>query len=206
MPVNIFKNVTWSHKQRMSQIDNDTAALDNSPSDTGEINDGDLQEHASANDGQTLHAELEAANRRAEEMSEAFLRARADFANYKRRNEEERETRRSVMNTDLLTRLLPIVDNFERALHASSQTQDYDKLVGGVNAVYRQIQELLGREGVTAIEAVGEPFDPNLHNAVLREETTEYPENSVIEELQKGYVLNGKVLRPTLVKVAAGDE
>ncbi len=206
MPVNIFKNATWSHKQRMSQTDNDTAALDSSPSDTDEMENTETLESTPVNDGDTLHAELEVANRRAEEMSEAFLRARADFANYKRRNEEERETLRTVMNTDLLTRLLPVVDNFERALHASSQTQDYDKLIGGVNAVYRQLQELLGREGVAAIEAIGEPFDPNLHNAVLREETTEYPENSVIEELQKGYVLNGKVLRPTLVKVAAGDE
>ncbi len=190
----------------MSQIDNDTAELDNTPSDTHGTAEAELNDDAQAADPETLRAELDSATRRAEEMSEAFLRARADFANYKRRNEEERESLRSVMNTDLLTRLLPIVDNFERAIHASSQTQDYEKLVGGVNAVYRQIQDLLAREGVTPIEAVGEPFDPNLHNAVLREETTEYPENSVIEELQKGYVINGKVLRPTLVKVAAGDE
>jgi molecular chaperone GrpE len=190
----------------MSQIDTENAALDNTPSDTQDMGDAEANETMPADDPETLRAELDSANRRAEEMSEAFLRARADFANYKRRNEEERESLRSVMNTDLLTRLLPIVDNFERAIHASSQTQDYEKLVGGVNAVYRQIQELLAREGVTPIEAEGEPFDPNLHNAVLREETTDYPENSVIEELQKGYVLNGKVLRPTLVKVAAGDE
>ncbi|MES2463999.1 MAG: nucleotide exchange factor GrpE [Armatimonadota bacterium] len=190
----------------MSQTDNDTARLDNTPSDALEDGDADVLDTPQTDDPETLRAELDAVSRRAEEMSEAFLRSRADFANYKRRNEEERESLRSVMNTDLLTRLLPIVDNFERALHASAQTQDYDKLVGGVNAVYRQIQDLLAREGVTAIEAEGEPFDPNFHNAVLREETTEYPENSVIEELQKGYVLNGKVLRPTLVKVAAGDE
>lgn len=208
MPVNLFKNAVWSQKQRMSQTDNDTATVDNSSSDVQEMGETGARHRASApaGDADALQAELDSANRRADEMSEAFLRARADFANYKRRNEEERESLRTVMNTDLLTRLLPIVDNFERALHASSQTQDYDKLIGGVNAVYRQIQELLIRQGVTAIEAVGEPFDPNLHNAVLREETTEYPENSVIEELQKGYLLNGKVLRPTLVKVAAGDE
>jgi molecular chaperone GrpE len=204
--VNIFKKVTWSHKQRMSQTDNDTAELDNTPSDTHNAGEAELQDADPILDPESLRAELESANRRADEMSDAFLRARADFANYKRRTEEERESLRTVMNTDLLMRLLPIVDNFERAIHASSQTQDYEKLIGGVNAVYRQIQDLLTREGVTSIEAVGEPFDPNLHNAVLREETTEYPENSVIEELQKGYVINGKVLRPTLVKVAAGDE
>jgi molecular chaperone GrpE len=190
----------------MSQIDNDSAELDNTPSDAHHVDNAEAPGTATSDDPESLRGELDSAIRRAEEMNEAFLRARADFANYKRRNEEERESLRTVMNTDLLMRLLPIVDNFERALHAASQTQDYDKLVVGVNAVYRQVQELLAREGVTPIEAVGEPFDPNMHNAVLREETTEYPENSVIEELQKGYVLNGKVLRPTLVKVATGDE
>ena len=189
----------------MSQQDNETT-IDNSPSDTPDLTDATAHEEALADDPTGIRAELDAANRRAEEMSEAFLRARADFANYKRRNEEERESLRSVYNSDLLKRFLPVIDNFERALHASSQTQDYDKLVGGINAVYRQMQEILAREGVTAIEATGEPFDPNLHNAVLREATTEYPENSVIEELQRGYLLNGKVLRPTMVKVAAGDE
>jgi molecular chaperone GrpE len=95
----------------MSQTDNDTAPLDNSPVDTDESDSPDTLENAPVNDGETLQSELDAAHRRAEEMSEAFLRARADFANYKRRNEEERETLRTVMNTDLLTRLLPVVDN-----------------------------------------------------------------------------------------------
>jgi molecular chaperone GrpE len=153
-----------------------------------------------------LDAELDAANKKAEEAHEAFLRARADFANYKRRVEDERESLRQFVSSDLLARLLPIVDNFERALAAASQTTDYEKLVTGVNAVYRQLQDFLTREGVTQIDAIFQPFDPNIHNAVLREETTEHPENTVVEELQKGYTLNGKVLRPTMVKVATGAE
>ena len=142
----------------------------------------------------------------ADSEREARLRALADFTNFKRRTDEERESLRQYLSTDLLTRLLPIVDNFERALQAAEATKDYDKLVGGVNAVYRQMQEFLTRAGVEAIEAEGQPFDPNLHEAVLREATTEYPENQVIAELQKGYMLQGRVLRPTMVKVAAGDE
>ena len=152
-----------------------------------------------------LHAQLEAANRRADENNDAFLRARADYQNLKRRTDEEKESMRSLMNADLLKRLLDVADNFERALRAAEQAKDYDKLVTGINAVYRQITEFLAREGVTAIEALDEPFDPNLHNAVLREETTEYPENTVLEELQRGYLLNGKVLRPAMVKVSTGD-
>jgi molecular chaperone GrpE len=157
-------------------------------------------------DAELLQSELDAASRKAEEAHEAYLRARADFANYKRRVEEERDSLRQFVSSDLLTRLLPIADNFERALAAASQTNDYEKLVTGVNAVYRQLQDYLAREGVTAIDALYQPFDPNIHNAVLREETTDYSENTVVEELQKGYTLNGKVLRPTMVKVATGTE
>ncbi len=153
----------------------------------------------------TLRAALEETAARADAEREAHLRALADFANYKRRNEEEKQNLREYLSADLLTRLLPLADNFERALHAATQTNDYEKLVGGVNAVYRQLSELLAREGVQPIEALYQPFDPNIHNAVLREETTEYPENTVVEELQKGYTLKDRVLRPTMVKVAIGD-
>jgi molecular chaperone GrpE len=160
----------------------------------------------SADASQTDETRLQDAITRADAEHEAFLRARADFANFKRRTEEERESLRVFLSSDLLTRLLPIVDNFERALTASETTRDFEKLIGGVNAVYRQLQDYLARAGVTTIDAVDQPFDPNLHNAVMREETTEHPENTVIEELQKGYEMNGRVLRPTMVKVAAGAE
>lgn len=153
-----------------------------------------------------MQAQIDELQAKVNEGQEAFLRARADFANFKRRTEEERDGLKQFVTADLLTRLLPVVDNFERALNAASQTSDYDKLIGGVNAVYRQLQEFLTREGVTTIEALNEPFDPNIHNAVLREETTEYPDNTVVEELQKGYTLGNKVLRPTMVKVATGTE
>jgi molecular chaperone GrpE len=78
--------------------------------------------------------------------------------------------------------------------------------VGGVNATLRQMQDFLAKEGVQPIDALYQPFDPNFHNAVLREETTEYPENTVVEELQKGYTLGERVLRPTMVKVSTGGE
>lgn len=151
-------------------------------------------------------SELEAALARADAEHENFLRARADFSNFKRRTEDERESLRVFLTTDLLTRLLPIADNFERALTAAESTHDYDKLIPGVNAVYRQLAEYLTRAGVTRIDALYQPFDPNQHNAVLREETTEYPENTVVEELQPGYSLNGRVIRPTMVKVATSAE
>lgn len=155
--------------------------------------------------GTATAGDPDAVRRELEEERNAHLRTMADFANFKRRTEEDRESLRQHMTADLLSRLLPIVDNFERALQAAQQTKDYDKLVTGVNAVYRQLQDYLSREGVAPIEALHEPFDPNLHNAVMRDETTEYPENTVVEELQKGYTHRGRVLRPTMVKVAVGD-
>jgi molecular chaperone GrpE len=185
---------TTAEAEIAADMTDQTLADDDAPT----LNDG-------AAAGGDPAARLAAAEARADAEHEAFLRARADFANYKRRTEEDREALKSYLTTDLLKRLLPIVDNFERALQAAETTKDFDKLIGGVNAVYRQLQELLTREGVTPIDALYQPFDPNLHNAVLREETTEHPENTVVEELQKGYTLEGRVLRPTMVKVAAGD-
>jgi molecular chaperone GrpE len=138
---------------------------------------------------------------------EAHLRARADFANFKRRTDEERERMRAFVGENILAGLLPIVDNFERAVQAANTTQDYEKLIGGVNAILRQMQEFLAKNGVETGKAdAGDPFDPNFHNAVLRAETTEYPENAIVEELQKGYTLGGRVLRPAMVKVATGAE
>ena len=148
--------------------------------------------------------EAEALKNQLADLNEAFLRSRAEFANFKRRTEEERESLKQFLISDLLLRLLPVADNFDRALAAARQTHDYEKLIGGVEGIQRQLDELLAREGVTVIEATGQPFDPNLHNAVLRDESGEHPENTIVEDLQKGYELNGKVLRPTLVKVAAG--
>lgn len=159
-----------------------------------------------AEDAATLRVQLDDALARAESEHEAFLRARADFANFKRRTEEERESLKTFLSEKLLTSLLPITDNFERALLASETTKDYDKLIGGINAVYRQLADLLAREGVEPINALYEPFDPNLHNAVVREETTDYPENTVVAELQKGYTIGGRVLRPTMVRVSTGTE
>jgi len=162
---------------------------------------------ATSDDPATLRAQIADLNTRLDQEHEAFLRARADFANYKRRTDEEREKLRGIVGENILSGLLPVVDNFERALQAAQTTQDFDKLVGGVGATLRQLQDYLKREGIEVIKAEpGDPFDPNFHNAVLRDETTEYPENTLVEELQKGYTIAGRVLRPAMVKVATGAE
>ena len=165
-----------------------------------------LEPDVPSDDPAVLRTQLEMANQRADAEHDAFLRARADFANYKRRVQEDTARQRDIVSEQLLTRLLPIIDNFERALASAQTTQDYDKLVGGVSAILRQMQEFLAKEGIETIDAVGQPFDPNFHNAVAREETIEYPENAVVEELQKGYTRGDRVLRPSMVKVATAAE
>lgn len=164
----------------------------------------EVGEVTDANDVIALRAEIESLTQQAAESQDAFLRARADYQNLKRRSDEEKDNLKQFVTGELLVKLLPVVDNLERALTAAAQTNDYEKLVGGVNAVYRQLQTILDKEGLVPIPAVGETFDPNLHNAVLRDEESGLPDNTVVEELQKGYTLGDRVLRATMVKVAVG--
>lgn len=137
----------------------------------------------------------------ADENLRNWQRAAADLSNFRRRTEEERAVAGLFANAVLLTRLLAVLDDFDRALdHVPPDT--HEAWVEGVRLVERKLRGLLEAEGVTPIEAVGRPFDPNLHEAVVHEETTEYPDNTVIDEAQRGYLLRDRVLRPALVKVA----
>jgi molecular chaperone GrpE len=131
-----------------------------------------------------------------------YLRTLADFQNFRRRNEEQRGELAQFANRELILGMLPVLDNFERALAAADKNQSYEALVGGVALTLRQLQEFLKKNGVEAIEAKGKEFDPNLHEAVMRDEGSDQPENTVVEELQKGYTMHSKVLRPSMVKVA----
>ena len=106
--------------------------------------------------------------------------------------------------SDFIKNLLPVLDNFERALKAAEQTKNYDALVGGVNGTLKQLTSALQKAGVTPIEAVGKEFDPNYHEAIGHAESSEHPANTVAEEVQRGYLMHDRVLRPTLVKVSQG--
>lgn len=145
--------------------------------------------------------ELEETKARADEVTYNWQRSAADFANYKRRTDEERAVVAQLGATVLVGKLLSVLDDFDRAL-ASVPPDAHESWVEGVRLVERKLRGVLEAEGVTPIEALGEPFDPNLHEAVVHEPTTEHPDNTVIEELQRGYRLGDRVLRPSMVKVA----
>ncbi|HEY7738227.1 MAG TPA: nucleotide exchange factor GrpE [Candidatus Limnocylindria bacterium] len=137
----------------------------------------------------------------ADEHLRNWQRAAADFSNYKRRTEEDRRSADLFANAVLLTRLLAVLDDFDRALDNVPEDA-HESWLEGVTLVERKLRSLLEAEGVTPIEAIGQPFDPNLHEAVVHEETAEAPDNAVIGEVQRGYLLHGRVLRPSLVRVA----
>ncbi|HET6380886.1 MAG TPA: nucleotide exchange factor GrpE [candidate division Zixibacteria bacterium] len=148
-----------------------------------------------------LQKDLDEAHRRAQDNLQSWQRSAADFANYKRRMEEERDTVVRFANAALIGKLLGVLDDFDRALE-NVPPEAHDAWIEGVKLVERKLRGVLEAEGVKPIEAVGQPFDPNLHEAVVHEETADHPDNQVIGELQKGYLLHDRLLRPALVRVA----
>jgi molecular chaperone GrpE len=152
--------------------------------------------------GSDLAAQLEAERAKANEYLEQWRRAAADFANFKRRTEQDRAEMAKLFNESLVKALLPVLDNFERALAAIPDDLKSHSWVEGVSLTEKQLRDTLQKEGLRAIEAVGHKFDPNLHEAVAHDVSDEHEEDSVIEEFQKGYKLHDRVIRPSMVKVS----
>jgi molecular chaperone GrpE len=149
-----------------------------------------------------LEAELVAARQEAGENLAGWQRATADFQNFKRRTEQEREQLLGLANESLLRKVLSVVDDFDRAVEAMPRELRAVSWVEGIAAIDRKLRVLLESEGVTPIEAAGRPFDPREHEALTHEETTQAPDETVIGEIQRGYRIRDRVLRPSLVSVA----
>ncbi len=150
----------------------------------------------------TLGAELIKAKAKADDYYGQLQRLQADFDNYRKRTQKEKTELIKYASERLVVELLPVLDNFDRAVSAAKVNPDFTSFSQGVEMILRQMQTALSKEGLKAMDAVGQPFDPNLHDAVLRVASEEHPENTVLEELQKGYYLKEKVLRPCMVKVS----
>ena len=143
-------------------------------------------------------AELEA---KIAEQEALYLRLRADYDNLARRSRLDREAAEKYRAQSLLTDLLPVIDNLDRALLAEANVEEPSPLYKGVEMVYRQLIDATAREGLELIECVGQPFDPNVHQAVMQESDSEQQPGVVLKELQKGYKLKDRVLRPSMVSV-----
>lgn len=152
-----------------------------------------------------LQSELEKARAQAAEYLDGWQRARAEFANLKKRVEAEREEIRYRSNEELLLKVLPVVDDFERAFQELPPEMEDAAWVNGITMIMNKLQKILESENVALLEAAGKPFDPQWHQAMMQEETKDYPDGICIEEIQRGYRLGDRVLRPALVKVACNS-
>lgn len=155
---------------------------------------------------QRLQAALAATAREVESLQDKNLRLMAEFDNARKRAAREREEYIRFANESLIRELLPVLDNFDRALLAARNEPGAAAVTAGVELIQRELLRVLEKFGATPFSSVGQPFDPERHEAVSRVPTTEHPEMTVIAETARGYLLNGRVLRPALVAVAAAPE
>lgn len=140
--------------------------------------------------------------KQADESYQRYLRVQADFDNFRRRTQKEKEELGQYASMKLIGQLLPVVDNFGRAIDAAQSGGDGESFAKGVDMIFRQLEQLLEQEGLKAMETVGVPFNPEFHQAIMQVESEEHEEGIIVEEIQKGYILKDKVLRPAMVKVS----
>lgn len=150
----------------------------------------------------TPEEKLAAAERQAQENHERFLRAAAELDNFRKRKEREVSDLRKYANQTLLRELLGVVDNLERALAASQENGEPEGLTAGVDMTLKELLKIFEQFHVKPIESLQQPFDPNLHEAVMQEPSDAFPANTVLKELQKGYMLRDRLLRPAMVVVS----
>lgn len=182
------------------------AAEEAAEAEKAEVNE--TAEAAPAADEEQAAEETASTDAKAEaavaEMQQRYMRLQADFANFKKRTAGEKLQISEVVKMEVLQNVLPVVDNFERALQVPQDklTDELKSFVDGYEMIYKQLMTVLEKEGVVKIDAVGKPFDPNYHQAVMRVASDEYDNDVVVEVLQEGYLLGDKTLRPAMVKVA----
>jgi molecular chaperone GrpE len=153
-----------------------------------------------------LRDALEAKTREAEEHRDRYLRAAAEFDNARKRTARERDEYTRYANESLLRELLPVLDNFERALQAARGEPAAAAVTAGVELTQRELLRVLEKFGVTSFPSVGQPFDPERHEAIARVPAQSQPEGTVVDETARGYLLNGRVLRPAMVTVASSPD
>lgn len=160
----------------------------------------DAQE-TSEDDASALKAQVESLQAALAEKDNRVKRLQADFENFRRRTSKEREELANVVTQDLLKGMLPILDNFDRAMAA--EQKDSASFQKGVEMIYTQLHETLKNDGLEPIETAGQKFDPNFHQAVMRVENPDLEDDTIAQELQKGYIVKGRVIRPSMVQVVS---
>lgn len=217
-------NIEENDLEAQPNFDEQTVEASGRPAATDEEENGEAVAAESATDGSTsdgdvavletlkqenqaLKAQLEELNQQCDSFKTQSMRIAADFDNFRKRTAKEKEDLEQQIKRVTITELLPVVDNFERARsHIKPQNDGEMTIHKSYQGVYKQLVDCLKRLGVAPMRPEGQEFDPNLHEAVMREPTDQYPEGVVTEQLMRGYMLNERVLRHAMVKVAAAPE
>ena len=193
----ILEETEQEAAEDMSQEQTDAQAAENQPDDKDVQTDDKKRFFGKKKDKKDKQIEDLTA-----QLDDLRKRNLAEFENFRKRTEKEKSTMFDMGAKSVLEKLLPIIDNFERGFAGLSEEQMSDPFVSGMDMVYKQLVKALADMGVEPIEAVGKPFDPNLHNAVMHVEDENLGENTVAQEFQKGYLYHGSVVRHSMVQVA----
>lgn len=162
-------------------------------------------ENAATEANEPLEEEVNPLQEKYDTLNNQYIRLAADFDNYRKRQEQEKEALLKYGAENTIKKMIEVLDNFERGLKAIETVEDCEKVKECYNLAYKNFTDVLTKAGLEPIKAEGEEFDPNFHEAVMQTPTSEKPEHTIIAELQKGYKLGDKVLRPTLVNVAVNE-
>lgn len=194
-------------EQKLEEMQQEIDEAEAAQEDAAEGSEEEAPEEA-ASEGAAMQEEIEALKGQVEKLTgdlqekkDRLLRLQADFDNFRRRSAKEREEISAVVTQNFCKDMLPLLDNFERAMAA--ETKDVEAFQKGVKMIFTQFQEVLKKNGLEQIEAVGQKFDPNFHQAVMRVEDPEKEDDTVAQELQKGYMVKGRVIRPSMVQVVS---
>lgn len=201
-----------NHENKCSECSNEIENINNengnneategaASNDSGEKNN-EVREEDIRNELEKLRTELKEANSKCEEYFNALQRIAAEFDNYRKRTQREKEALEKEVTCDVIASFIPVMDNLERALKSVETDCDVKTIREGIEMIKRQFGEILKKYEVQEIKSVGEKFDPNLHEAVMHVQDESYGENEIVEEFQKGYIMKDRVIRHSVVKVA----
>ncbi len=192
-------------KQSATEVENENLETEHTEADNGETSAGTENQEAETRENEAKEAKdakKDPKDAQIEELQDRLKRQMAEFDNFRKRTEKEKAAMYEIGAKDIIEKILPVLDNFERGLAAVPEDEKGSSFAEGIEKIYKQFVKTLEDAGVESIEAVGKQFDPNLHNAVMHVEDEKYGENEIAMELQKGYKYRGSVVRHSMVQVA----
>ena len=192
-------------KQSAAEVENENLETEHTEADNGETSAGTENQEVETREKEAKEAKdakKDPKDAQIEELQDRLKRQMAEFDNFRKRTEKEKAAMYEIGAKDIIEKILPVLDNFERGLAAVPEDEKGSSFAEGIEKIYKQFVKTLEDAGVESIEAVGKQFDPNLHNAVMHVEDEKYGENEIAMELQKGYKYRGSVVRHSMVQVA----